>query len=58
MKKAKGKIAKKITRSLTGEEQGCKKGPSGWYCKRNKGHEGPCALIKVGAPVPRDVDYF
>ncbi len=26
--------------------KGCKIPPSGWYCTREAGHEGPCAAIK------------
>jgi hypothetical protein len=28
-------------------EKGSPQGLSGWYCSRDKGHDGPCALHKV-----------
>lgn len=32
----------------------CDKPPEGWYCTRERGHEGPCAAwpIGEGSPVP------
>lgn len=26
----------------------CNKAPKGWKCTRDAGHDGPCALVRVG----------
>lgn len=33
--------------------QGCKLPPSGWYCSREPGHQGPCAArqVQTGASI-------
>jgi hypothetical protein len=31
---------------------GCKLPPSGWWCSREPGHEGPCAARPSGVSVP------
>ena len=36
-------IAEKLDAEAAPEPESCTVPPEGWYCTRQKGHEGPCA---------------
>ena len=39
---------KDFVREAMADKWACDKAPSGWACTRRKGHDGPCAAVKLG----------
>lgn len=39
-------VARKLDEESDPEPESCLLAPPGWYCTRQKGHEGPCATVQ------------